>query len=114
MLLERLKQGAGLEQCTTSLSPKLIGIGVVLERRLVTVNDQVEPNFLRHAVAKVVHLGELVRGVDMKRGERDLARVERLLRQAQQAGGVLAHRIHEHGPLKLSRYLAHDIDTFSL
>ena len=68
------------------------------------------PSGLDLRVAVVEHLGEVVPGVDVEHREGDLAGLERLGRQVQQDGRVLAAAEEQHRPLGLGRHLADDED----
>ncbi len=80
----------------------------------VLIDDQVEPQFPRHALAHLVHRLELPGGVHVQQGKRRLGGKERLGRQVQHHGAVLAHRIEHHRPLTLGHDLAHDVDALGL
>ena len=62
------------------------------------------------AVAELVQLGEVVPGVDVEQRHRDVGRAKGLLRQAQQADGVLAAGEQQRGPLEFRGDLAHHVD----
>ena len=66
------------------------------------------------AVAELDHLGEVVAGVDVHQREREAARAERLLGQAQQHDRVLAAGEQQHRALELGGDLAHDVDRLGL
>ena len=61
-------------------------------------------------VPVVEHLGEVVAGVHVEHRERDLPRLERLGRQVQQDGRILASAEEEDRALRFRRHLADDED----
>ena len=63
-------------------------------------------------VAELDHLAELVGRVDVQQRERNRTRMERLLRQAQQDGRVLADGVEHHRAFELGDDLADDVDAF--
>ena len=66
------------------------------------------------AIAELDHLPELPGRVDVQQREGQPAGVERLLRQPQHDGGVLADRVEHHRPLELGGHLADDVDALGL
>ena len=65
-------------------------------------------------VAVLDRLGEVVPGVDVHDRERELARPERLLGEAEQDDRVLAAGEEQHRPLELGGDLAEDVDGLGL
>ncbi len=63
-------------------------------------------------VAELVQLREIVAGVHVEKRHRDVRRAERLLRQAQQADGILAAGKEQGRALELGGDLTHDVDGF--
>ena len=109
--LERVEQRLGLEQPAAALRADEERLRAVGDRFLVGVDDQPRADFLRVPVAELDHLAELVGRVDVQQRERNRARVERLLRQPQQHGRVLADGVEHHRPLELGDDLAHDVNA---
>ena len=81
---------------------------------LVGVHDEIEAELARGAIAEGDHVAELPGGVDVQQRERRLGRIERLARQMQQDGGVLADRIEQHRAAELRGGLAEDVDALGL
>ncbi len=75
---------------------------------------EVEALFATVTIAELDHRPELPRRIDVQQRERQAAGVERLLREAQHDGGVLADRIEHHRPLELGGDLADDVDALRL
>src|SRR5262249_23380990 len=111
---ESRQQGLRLEQPAASLGAKFPGVRSVGDRGLVPPYDQVRSAVSYDPVAKVVHFLELVPRVHVHERERKPARVKRLLRQAQQDGGVLADRVEENGPLELRGNLPQHVNALRL
>jgi hypothetical protein len=81
---------------------------------LIDVDEEIELELPRHAVAEGDHVAELPGGVDMKQRERQPARMKGLARQMQHHRRVLADGI-EHDRLgAFGRDLADDVDRFGL
>ena len=76
------------------------------------MDDEVGADLLGVGVAEGDHLGELVAGVDVEEGKRDLAGVEGLLGEAEHDGRVFADRVEHDGVGKFSDGLAEDGDGF--
>jgi hypothetical protein len=90
------------------------GIDVVAHTILVNVDQEIETELLRHLIAKRDHLTEFPGRVDVEKGKGRLGRIKRLHRKMHQHRGILADGI-EHDRLGESRrYLAKDMDGFSL
>ena len=66
------------------------------------------------AVPVVEHLGEVVPGVHVHDGERDVRGTERLLGEREHHDGVLAAGEQQRGPLELRGDLTHDVDRLGL
>lgn len=86
-------------------------IDAALDAVLVGVDDEIETELLRLLVAKFDHVAKLPRRVDVQQRKRQLLRMERLAREMQQNGRVLADRIHQHGLAELGRSLAENMDA---
>jgi len=65
-------------------------------------------------VAKLDHLSELIRGIDVEGVGKHRRRMERLLRKPQQHRRVLADRVQHHGSFEFSDDLADDPDALRL
>ena len=85
-----------------------------LEPVLVDVDDEIEPELARRAVAEGDHVAKLPGGVDMQQGERQLAGMKGLARQMQHHRRVLADGIEHHRLGAFGRDLADDVDRFGL
>ena len=75
---------------------------------------QVEADCRAEPIAELDHLPELPGRIDVQQREGQPAGVERLLRQPQHDGGVLADRVEHHRPLELGGDLADDVDALGL
>ena len=75
---------------------------------------QVEALLAAEPIAELDHRPELPGRIDVQQRERQPAGVERLLRQPQHDGGVLADRVEHHRPLELGGDLADDVDALGL
>src|SRR5207253_9224363 len=80
----------------------------------VDMYDEVETEFLRPAVAKLVHVAELPRGVDVEQWEGRLGWMEGLQSQMEHDGAVLADGIEHHRFVSLGEDLPHDVDGLGL
>ena len=94
--------------------PDLERLRAVADRLFVGVDDQPRADGVGHLVAERDHLLELVGRVDVEERERNRAGVERLLRQAQHARGVLADGVEHHRPLELGHHFPKDLDALGL
>src|SRR5664279_3245324 len=81
---------------------------------LVDVYEHVHAQTAGGFVAKCDHLAEFPGRIDVKQREWRLARMKRLLRDAQQRARILAHRIEHHGIAVFADDLAHNIDCLGL
>ena len=77
----------------------------------VRVHDQLQVVLLRDLVAQLVHRLELPQRVDVQQRKRQRARIERLERDVQHRGAVLADRIQHDWLVALGDHLAHDLDA---
>ncbi len=73
-------------------------------------DDQFRAEFLRAPVAEFNQLRKFVAGFDVKKRHRNVRRAERLLREAQQADGILAAGEEQGGALEFSGDLTHDVN----
>ena len=111
VLVQRLLESVCLHQLGVLLAV-VERMDVVLETLLVDVNDHIEVQLPACIVlAKVDHLAELPRCVDVHQWKGRFGRVERLLRQAHHYGGVLADGVQHDGSVELGSHLAHDMDA---
>ena len=85
-----------------------------MERLRVLVNDELETELGRVSVAKFEHFAEFVARIDVEKGKWNGPRVESLLREPEEYGGVFADGIEEDRALALGSHLAHDVDAFGL
>ena len=108
---EPVEQGLGLQQAAAPLRAQVVGIGAFGDGFLVAVDDQVRLVFLGHALSKVVHLLELVPGIDVHEREGQFLRIEGLAREVQHDRGILADGIQHYGPFEFRDDLAHDVDA---
>ena len=78
----------------------------------VRMHDQLQVVLLRDLLAQFVHRLEFPERVDVQQGKRQRGRIERLERDVQHRGAVLADRIQHHGLVAFGDHLAHDLDAF--
>ncbi len=111
MGIERLLQGLGLHDVRMDLGAVAEWSDALRQPGLIGVDDQVEPQRAHRLVAKRNHLAELPGGIDVQQRERRLGRVERLHRQMQKYGAILADGVHQHRLLCLGGDFAQDVDA---
>ncbi len=80
----------------------------------IDVDDQVHAGLGGHAIAEGVHVTKLPGRIDMHQREGRRRRMERLGRQMQHDGGILADRIKHDRIAALGRDLADDVQAFCL
>ena len=112
VLLDGVEQGADLH-------PVAAGLAVVdhdaAGDRVVDAGDhELDAQAADPAVTRLQDLREVQAGVDLQHRERDLGRVEGLLRQAEHHDGVLAAGEHQDGLLELGSDLTEDVDRLCL
>jgi hypothetical protein len=112
--LERLDQGLGLHGGAVLGGREVEGVHALGEGLLVGVDDEVEAVLAAEAVAIVEEVAKVPGGVDVEEGEGRARGEERLARDVQHAGGVLAAGEQEHGALELGDDLADDVDALGL
>ena len=83
-----------------------------VDRGLHTGHHQSYVVIDHHSIAVIDHFREVVAGIDVHHRERQSARTERLGRQMEQNGRVLATREEKNRRLALSGYFADDLDRF--
>ena len=94
--------------------PGLLDDAALVDRVLHAGDDQPLAELGDAPVAVLDDLGEVVPGVDVHQREREAARPEGLLGEAQQDDRVLAAGEQQHRPLELRGDLAHDVDRLGL
>jgi hypothetical protein len=114
VLGERVEQGARLQPVARRARARLLDDATGVDRLLHAGDDQALAELGDAAVAELDDLREVVPGVDVHEREREPARPEGLLGQAQQHDRVLAAGEQQHGPLELGGDLAHDVDGLGL
>ena len=110
MLLDRVEQRRGLQLVAAGEPAGLLDDPARVDRVLHRGDDEPDTELGDPPVAEVDGLGEVVPGVDVHDGERDLRRPERLLGQPQHDDRVLAAGEQQHRPLELGGDLAEDVD----
>ena len=80
----------------------------------IGVNYQVQLQPGGRLVAEADHLPEFPGRIDVHQRKRRARGIERLHRQMQHDGGILADRIQHHRIAEFGRNLAHDVERFSL
>ncbi len=78
----------------------------------IDMHQQLEAEPFHRLVAEGDHLAELPRRIDMEQREWRPRRIERLHRQVQHDGAVLADRIEHHRIVAFGDDLAHDVNAF--
>jgi hypothetical protein len=114
VLADGVEQRDRLQAVARGVRPALLDRAARVDRVLHGGDDQPLAQLLDAAVAELDHLGEVVAGVDVHHREREAARVEGLLGEAQQHDRVLAAREQQHRPLELRGDLAHHVDRLGL
>src|SRR5579862_9877585 len=114
VLGDRVEQRRRLELVPRRARARLLDDAAAVDRLLHACDDEPLAELGDTPVAKLEHLREVVAGVDVHDGERQLAGPERLLREAQQHDRVLAAGEEQHGPLQLGGDLTHDVDRLRL
>src|SRR4026209_48471 len=113
VLRERCFQRLGLHDVRV-LGAVSEGRDAGLGRLLVDMDDQVESELARHAVAELDHVPELPGRVDVHQREWQLSGMESLARKVQENGAVLADRVQHDRVVELGRHLADDVDALRL
>ena len=111
VVVQRLLQRRRLHDVGVLLRAVVERIDVLGLPLLVDPDLQIEALFAAEPIAELDHRPELPGRIDVQQRERQPAGVERLLRQPQHDGGVLADRIEHHRPLELGGDLADDVDA---
>ena len=114
VLFDGVEQRRCLEAVARRAWTGLLDHAAPVDRLLDRCDDQALVELGDAAVAELDHLGEVVAGVDVHDRERELARAERLLGEAEQHDRVLAAGEEEHRPLELRSELAEDVDRLGL
>jgi hypothetical protein len=114
VLLDRVEQGHRLQPVARGARAALLDHAALVDRVLDARDDQARPELLDHAVAVGDHLGEVVTGVDMHHRAGQAAGMERLAREVEQHGGVLAAREQQHAALELGGHLPNHVDGLRL
>ena len=78
---------------------------------LVDMDDQIEAQFARGAIAEGDHVAKLPGRVDVQQRKRRPGRIERFARQVQQHGGILADGVEQHRPAELRGSLTENVDA---
>ena len=112
--LDRVEQGRGLQPVPRRTGTLVLDDAAAVDRILHRGDHQAGAELRDTAVAVVEHLLEVVAGVHVHEGERDLRGVERLLGDAEHDDRVLAAAEQEARALELCSHLAHDVDRLGL
>ena len=75
------------------------------------MDDQLEARLARRAVAELDHLAKLESRIHVQQREGRPGRMERLLRQPQQHGGVLADGVEKGRAGELGGHFAENVDA---
>ena len=114
VLIERLLQGLRLHDVGVGRRRVADRVDAARQTLPVRMHDEVEAQRGGGAVAEGDHVAELPRRVDVQHREGRPLGKERLARQVQEDGGVLADRIEQHRLAELRRRLAEDVDALGL
>ena len=114
MLVQRLLETLGLHDVGVLGTAMGEGVDVLGDAIWVHVGDQVQIHLGDHLVAEAVHLLEFPARVHVHHRERQLAGVERLARQMQHHGRILADGVQHHRVVELGGHLTDDVDAFRL
>src|SRR3954453_16332876 len=112
--LDRIEERRRLQLVARRARSRLLLYAALVDRLLHARDDEPLAEFRDAAVAELDHLGEVVTGVDVHDGKRELRGTERLLREPQQHDRVLAAREEKHRTLSLRGDLPHDVDRLRL
>ena len=114
VLRQRLLQRFGLHD--VRIERRAVGKRIDPLREAVTVHvhDQTEPEPRRGLVAKADHLAKLPRCIDVQKRKRRFRRKERLSRQMQQNGRILADRVEQNRLAEFRRHLAEYMKSLPL
>ena len=108
VLLDGVEQRHGLQPVARGARAGLLDRLAGVDRVLHVGDDQARAELLHAPVAELERLREVVAGVHVHEREREAARPEGLLGQAQQDDRVLAAREQQDRALELGGDLAHD------
>ena len=114
VLGDRVQQRHRLQAVARGPRTGLLDHAAAVDRVLDAGHDQPLAQFGHPAVAVLDHLGEVVAGVHVHQREREGARPEGLLGQAQQHDRVLAAAEQQHRALEFGGDLAHHLDRLGL
>ncbi len=114
VLVERLLERLRLHDVGVHLRAVRERVDALRQTLRVHVHEQLHAEFARHLVAKLVHVAELPRRVDVQQRKRRRRRIERLDREVQHHRAVLADGVEHHRLLALRHHLAHDVDALGL
>ena len=114
MFVESLPQRLRLHDVRVDGRTEAEGIDASLKAVLIDVNENFDVSAFGDLLSKLVHFAELPRGIHMQERERNSRRPERLPRQMEKNGRVLPHGVEKHGPSKLCRGFAKDVDRLGL
>src|SRR5690606_612857 len=113
-LVQRLLERLGLHHVGVHGSTVADRADALGEAVRVGPGAQLDPGFLRAAVAERDHLAELPGGVHVQQRDRRPRRMEGLEQQVQQHRAVLADRVHHDRVADAGRDLAQDVDALGL
>ena len=112
-LIERLLQAFRLPHVGVQRAV-IERIDAFRQRFGILIDEQLHAGFARGPVAQRVHVAKLPGRIDVQQRKRRARGIERLLRQVQHHGAVLADRVQHHRPLRLGDDLAHDVNALGL
>jgi hypothetical protein len=112
--VEGLAQGLGLHHVGVEIGAVRDRADAAGEPLLVDMHDELDPELPRPPVAERDHVAELPGRVDMEQRKRQPARMEGLLGEVEEDGGILADRVEQDRVLGLRHDLAQDVDALGL
>jgi hypothetical protein len=86
------------------------GVDSLFNAFRIDVDEEIDSEFLRHALAKFNHLTEFPGGVNVKEREGRFRRIERLHRQMQHHRRIFADGIQHHRLGEVRGYLSEDMN----
>ena len=90
MRIERLLQALRFHHIGVERGRVIDGVDVIREPLRVHMHDQLQPELVHRPVAERDHVARLPAGIDVQQRKGRLLRPERLARQMQENGGILA------------------------
>jgi hypothetical protein len=109
---ETIQESLGFKTATAALGTPREGGGTFVQRLLIGMDDEMDAEFGRVAIAKLDHLLELIAGVYVQEGKGNLAGIESLLGEPKQDRGIFSDGVEQDGTLALGDDFAQDVNAF--